>query len=314
MLTADGKPRADLWVEDGIHPNHAGYLLRVNIMRPIKSASPTTRPSEPPGCAPGASQLLDRVGLARRCAGYSRGRRPRFRLTALYASHSSHPSYPSFVAARPPFGLPKNCAAPAPLPTALGDCPAGHPPTLHPCRRPAQICVPPMRCLILNRALPQMRALPRGPAGRTFVHQGRDGQKLENLPRRSDRRCGATLEGGHEPPRHGGAISTNPVTGCKARQGQDLFSDFFGPTTRSAIFSVPALVRHWSLSLVIGHWSLVIGHWSLVIGHWSLVIEAMVGLSTNIACPCPPHPLPTPSLPPSSIFPLLFLAPLPRAS
>jgi len=35
MLTADGKPRSDLWVADGIHPNHAGYLLRVKIMRPI---------------------------------------------------------------------------------------------------------------------------------------------------------------------------------------------------------------------------------------------------------------------------------------
>jgi lysophospholipase L1-like esterase len=28
MLTADGKPREDLWVEDRIHPNHAGYQLR----------------------------------------------------------------------------------------------------------------------------------------------------------------------------------------------------------------------------------------------------------------------------------------------
>lgn len=35
MLTADGKPRADLWVADGVHPNHAGYLLRVKIMRPL---------------------------------------------------------------------------------------------------------------------------------------------------------------------------------------------------------------------------------------------------------------------------------------
>ena len=35
MLTPDGKPRPDLWVADGIHPNHAGYLLRVQIMRPI---------------------------------------------------------------------------------------------------------------------------------------------------------------------------------------------------------------------------------------------------------------------------------------
>jgi lysophospholipase L1-like esterase len=35
MLTADGKPREDLWVADRVHPNHKGYLLRVKIMRPI---------------------------------------------------------------------------------------------------------------------------------------------------------------------------------------------------------------------------------------------------------------------------------------
>ena len=35
MLTPEGKPRMDLWVADGVHPNHAGYLLRVKIMRPI---------------------------------------------------------------------------------------------------------------------------------------------------------------------------------------------------------------------------------------------------------------------------------------
>jgi lysophospholipase L1-like esterase len=35
MLTADGKPRPELWVADGVHPNHAGYLLRVKIMRPM---------------------------------------------------------------------------------------------------------------------------------------------------------------------------------------------------------------------------------------------------------------------------------------
>ena len=35
MLTVDGKPREDLWVADGVHPNHAGYLLRVRIMRPM---------------------------------------------------------------------------------------------------------------------------------------------------------------------------------------------------------------------------------------------------------------------------------------
>lgn len=35
MLTPEGKPRQDLWVADGVHPNHAGYLLRVKIMRPL---------------------------------------------------------------------------------------------------------------------------------------------------------------------------------------------------------------------------------------------------------------------------------------
>lgn len=35
MLTPDGKPRDDLWVEDRVHPNHAGYLLRVKIMQPL---------------------------------------------------------------------------------------------------------------------------------------------------------------------------------------------------------------------------------------------------------------------------------------
>jgi len=37
MLTPEGKPRMDLWVADGIHPNHAGYLLRVKIMQPLLS-------------------------------------------------------------------------------------------------------------------------------------------------------------------------------------------------------------------------------------------------------------------------------------
>ena len=35
MLTTDGKPREDIWVEDRVHPNHAGYLIRVGIMRPL---------------------------------------------------------------------------------------------------------------------------------------------------------------------------------------------------------------------------------------------------------------------------------------
>jgi len=35
MLTPDGKPREDLWVADRVHPNHAGYRLRVRMMRPL---------------------------------------------------------------------------------------------------------------------------------------------------------------------------------------------------------------------------------------------------------------------------------------
>jgi lysophospholipase L1-like esterase len=35
MLTADGKPREDLWVEDRVHPNHAGYLIRARLTRPL---------------------------------------------------------------------------------------------------------------------------------------------------------------------------------------------------------------------------------------------------------------------------------------
>jgi lysophospholipase L1-like esterase len=35
MLTPDGKPRDDIWVEDRVHPNHAGYLIRVQLTRPF---------------------------------------------------------------------------------------------------------------------------------------------------------------------------------------------------------------------------------------------------------------------------------------
>ena len=35
MLTTDGQPREELWVEDRIHPNQAGYRIRVEIMRPL---------------------------------------------------------------------------------------------------------------------------------------------------------------------------------------------------------------------------------------------------------------------------------------
>jgi lysophospholipase L1-like esterase len=35
MLTADGQPREDLWVADRVHPNHAGYLIRVTLTTPV---------------------------------------------------------------------------------------------------------------------------------------------------------------------------------------------------------------------------------------------------------------------------------------
>lgn len=35
MLTPEGQPRKDIWVGDQVHPNHAGYLIRVAIMRPL---------------------------------------------------------------------------------------------------------------------------------------------------------------------------------------------------------------------------------------------------------------------------------------
>lgn len=35
MLTPEGRPREDLWVADRVHPNQAGYRLRVRIMQPL---------------------------------------------------------------------------------------------------------------------------------------------------------------------------------------------------------------------------------------------------------------------------------------
>jgi hypothetical protein len=35
MLTPDGQPREELWVEDRVHPNQAGYRIRVQVMRPL---------------------------------------------------------------------------------------------------------------------------------------------------------------------------------------------------------------------------------------------------------------------------------------
>ena len=35
MLTPDGQPREDIWVADRVHPNHAGYLIRVKLTQPF---------------------------------------------------------------------------------------------------------------------------------------------------------------------------------------------------------------------------------------------------------------------------------------
>jgi len=34
-LTADGKPRAELYIKDGLHPNDAGYKLWASIVKPV---------------------------------------------------------------------------------------------------------------------------------------------------------------------------------------------------------------------------------------------------------------------------------------
>ncbi len=35
MLDPDGQPREELWVADRVHPNHAGYLIRVELTKPL---------------------------------------------------------------------------------------------------------------------------------------------------------------------------------------------------------------------------------------------------------------------------------------
>ena len=35
MLTADGKPREEIWGPDGIHSNHDGYLIRAKFLKPL---------------------------------------------------------------------------------------------------------------------------------------------------------------------------------------------------------------------------------------------------------------------------------------
>jgi lysophospholipase L1-like esterase len=35
MLTPAGQPRDELWVEDRVHPNHAGYLIRAKLTAPL---------------------------------------------------------------------------------------------------------------------------------------------------------------------------------------------------------------------------------------------------------------------------------------
>jgi len=47
MLGVDGKPRPDLWVADRVHANHAGYLLRAQLMRPLLGAPDQLPPASP---------------------------------------------------------------------------------------------------------------------------------------------------------------------------------------------------------------------------------------------------------------------------
>ena len=46
MLGADGKPREDIWVADRVHPNHAGYLIRVQLTAPFLGP-PDKTPAKP---------------------------------------------------------------------------------------------------------------------------------------------------------------------------------------------------------------------------------------------------------------------------
>jgi lysophospholipase L1-like esterase len=44
MLSLDGQPREDIWVADRIHPNHAGYQIRVKLMLPLLGKSDQKMP------------------------------------------------------------------------------------------------------------------------------------------------------------------------------------------------------------------------------------------------------------------------------
>ena len=43
MLTPAGQPRDELWVEDRVHPNHAGYLIRVKLT--FRCSGPVNNPA-----------------------------------------------------------------------------------------------------------------------------------------------------------------------------------------------------------------------------------------------------------------------------
>ena len=49
MLTADGRPRADVYLKDGLHPNAEGYAIWASILRPIldKYDTPGERGKQP---------------------------------------------------------------------------------------------------------------------------------------------------------------------------------------------------------------------------------------------------------------------------
>ena len=65
MLTPDGQPREDLWVEDRIHPNHEGYLIRVKLMRPLLGTAGSTHPVTTVGVVGVADSLARAIPWAR---------------------------------------------------------------------------------------------------------------------------------------------------------------------------------------------------------------------------------------------------------
>lgn len=47
-LQADGRPRADLYLADGLHPNDRGYALWASAIRPVLGVKPPSKPTRRP--------------------------------------------------------------------------------------------------------------------------------------------------------------------------------------------------------------------------------------------------------------------------